>query len=141
MNLTPEIRSDLIAKARTFLSVGTPDAEVLDGLSKHLEGLGVLNYSEDAKSLIEAATAKIQHGATEPELTFFESIALPLAARGWKVAPCFPVTKQVHTRLVPEPLKMQSSDAEQIHQWGLAEPDANVCVYAEQSPGWFAVSR
>jgi hypothetical protein len=67
--------------------------------------------------------------------TFFESIALPLIDRGWKVAPCYPRKKMVHTRLVPKPLDMISSDAAKIHEWGLAEPDANVCVYAQQIEG------
>jgi hypothetical protein len=67
--------------------------------------------------------------------TFFESIATPLVARGWKVAPCYPKKKQVHTALVPRPLEMQSNDPAQIRAWGLIEPNANVCVYAEQVEG------
>ncbi len=67
--------------------------------------------------------------------TFFESIALPLASRGWDVAPCYPNDKQVHTKLVPSPLTMKSRDPAQIRAWGAAEPFANVCVYAEQKPG------
>jgi hypothetical protein len=81
-----------------------------------------------------------------PALTFFESIALPLATgRGWKVAPCYPwdrksskgkeLGKTVHGALVPEPLEMISNDPAKIHAWGLAEPNANVCVYAEQIEG------
>jgi hypothetical protein len=68
-------------------------------------------------------------------LTFFENIALPLVARGWKVAPCYPKDKKIHTRLVPDPLAMISKDPAQIHAWGLSEPNANVCVYAEQAEG------
>jgi hypothetical protein len=67
--------------------------------------------------------------------TFFESIALPLAHRGWEVAPCYPNDKQVHTKLVPSPLTMKSKDPAQIRAWGAAEPFANVCVYAEQKSG------
>ncbi len=73
---------------------------------------------------------------TLPALTFFESIALPLAIeRGWKVVPLFPKVKKVHTTLVPSPLKMASNDPLQIHEWALKEPDANVGVYAEQVEG------
>jgi putative DNA primase/helicase len=68
-------------------------------------------------------------------LTFFESIALPLLSRGFKVAPCYPEQKTVHTRLVPDPLNQISNDPAKIHEWGMAEPNANVCVYAEQRPG------
>jgi hypothetical protein len=69
------------------------------------------------------------------EPTFFESIALPLARRGWEVAPCYPNDKQVHTKLVPSPLTMKSKGILQIQKWGAAEPLANVCVYAEQKEG------
>jgi P4 family phage/plasmid primase-like protien len=69
-------------------------------------------------------------------MSFFETIAIPLATeRGWKVAPCFPKKKEVHTELVPRPLKMMSSDPLQIHTWAEKEPDANVCVYAQQVEG------
>ena len=71
--------------------------------------------------------------ATSP--TFFESIALPLVNRGWRVAPCYPNDKAVHSKLVPRPLEMQSNDPAQIHAWAMAEPSANVCVYAEQREG------
>ena len=72
----------------------------------------------------------------QPQPTFFESIALPLVERlGVPVAPCYPRDKQVHTKLVPSPLTMMSKGVLQILKWGAAEPDANVCVYAEQKEG------
>jgi hypothetical protein len=37
--------------------------------------------------------------------------------------------------LVPRPLEQQSSDSAQIHAWAMVEPNANVCVYAEQREG------
>jgi hypothetical protein len=79
--------------------------------------------------------------------TFFESIAYPLARdRGWKIAPCFPHDatkfrgkkidgKTVHTGLVSKPLEMISSNPVQIHKWAEQEPEANVCVYAQQVEG------
>ena len=80
--------------------------------------------------------APISTGTEKPALTFFESIALPLVTeRGWKVCPCFPRAKTVHTKLVPEPLTMMSNDPAKIHEWGIAEPQANACVYAEQVEG------
>ena len=85
-----------------------------------------------------AATADAEKGETEQReanITFFESIALPLLARGFEVAPCYPRDKKVHTRLVPSPLTMKSKDPAKIHEWGQAEPNANVCVYAEQREG------
>jgi hypothetical protein len=113
---------------------------------------------QEARDLIEKALAEIQptsvpvaepiaesvvaeqtqviNPALKTPLTFFESIALPLAVeRGWKVAPCYPRDKTVHTKLVPDPLNMISNDPAQIHAWGFAEPNANVCVYAEQVEG------
>ena len=71
----------------------------------------------------------------EPKVTPFESRALPLIERGFKVAPCYPKTKTVHGALVPNPLEMISNDAAQIHAWGTQEPNANVCVYAKQERG------
>ena len=66
-------------------------------------------------------------------LPFFESIAIPLASgRGWKIAPCYPNKKEVHTKLVPQPLKQMSDSLAQIHAWAAQEPTANVCVYAQQ---------
>jgi hypothetical protein len=83
--------------------------------------------------------------ATPPTLTFFESIALPLAERGWKVAPCYPhdwvdvsgktLGKTVNGSLVPNPLTARSNNPAQIHEWGLKEPNGNVCVYAVQEEG------
>jgi hypothetical protein len=70
-----------------------------------------------------------------PAPTFFESIALPLLARGLKVAPCYPRSKEVHTRLVPKPLEMLSDDPAQIRRWAEQEPESNVCVYALQEEG------
>jgi hypothetical protein len=67
-------------------------------------------------------------------VSFFESIA-PLISRGWKVGPCYPKDKTVHTKLVPSPLSMKSNELAQIRTWGTAEPNANVCVYAEQVEG------
>lgn len=75
-------------------------------------------------------------------VSFFESIAMPLLARGFKVAPCHPYdtvdakgkvlgkTVDLH-----DPLNQISNDPAQIHAWGLAKPNANVCVYAIQEPG------
>ena len=40
-----------------------------------------------------------------PVVSFFESIALPLAARGWRVCPCYPGQKDVHTKLVQRPFR------------------------------------
>jgi putative DNA primase/helicase len=72
----------------------------------------------------------------EAALTFFESIAIPLARdRGWKIAPCYPKKKEVHTKLVPQPLKQMSKSVAQIHAWAKQEPNANVCVYAKQIEG------
>ena len=73
--------------------------------------------------------------APTAQASFFESIATPLLARGLKVAPCYPNSKLVHGRLVPEPLEQQSNDPAQIRAWGLREPQANVCVYAQQVEG------
>jgi hypothetical protein len=104
---------------------------------------------QQARDFIEKAMAEIQI-ASAPILkvppTFFESIALPLVGRGWKVAPCYPwnkvrasdgkiLGKTVHGGLVPEPLTMRSADPAKIQEWGLAEPNANVCLYAEQVEG------
>lgn len=82
---------------------------------------------QDAKSGEQSEPAK--------PATFFESIASPLAKRGWRVAPCYPKDKVVHTTLVPRPIEMRSNDPAQIHAWGIAAPDANVCVYAVQEDG------
>jgi hypothetical protein len=80
--------------------------------------------------------AYIENALTpKPEVTFFESIALSLVARGFEVVPCYPRDKQVHGRLVPSPLTMKSKDPAKIREWGHAEPFANVCVYAEQHEG------
>ena len=70
-------------------------------------------------------------------LTFFEQIAIPLVRdRGFKVAPCYPKKKEVHTTLIGKrPQEKVSSDPLQIAQWGEREPDANVCVYALQEEG------
>lgn len=75
-------------------------------------------------------------------MNFFESIAYPLIARGWKVAPCWPGEKIVHADqnhnrapLVPKPLLQMSRSLEQIQEWSESEPEANVCVYAEQVIG------
>lgn len=98
------------------------------------------------QSIIDTMTANATLAVTTPVVpegaqmapswqTFFEGIAFPLAARGWKVAPCYPRTKRVHTSLAPDPLTMMSKDPSQIQAWGLAEPNANVCVYAEQVQG------
>jgi Bifunctional DNA primase/polymerase, N-terminal len=81
--------------------------------------------------MVDAVVGEIQ----KPNVTFFESIAQPLLARGFKVAPCFPKKKQVHGGLVPRPLEMISDNPAQIHAWGLAEPEANICVYAKQEEG------
>jgi hypothetical protein len=78
--------------------------------------------------------------APAPMTTFFESIAMPLAmGRGWQVIPLMPKGKDPHTGLVPSPLAQKSSDPAQIHAWGLAEPNANVGVYAEQREGGLAL--
>jgi hypothetical protein len=91
----------------------------------------------------EVASAVIEKPVT-PVQTFFESIATPLIARGWKVCPCYPfdrvkdgkeLGKTVHSGLVPNPLIMRSNNPEQIHTWGQAEPNGNVCVYAVQEEG------
>jgi hypothetical protein len=84
---------------------------------------------------LAAPSAPVVAPAEQPVATFFESIALPLLARGFKVAPCYPREKRIHTKLVPNPLSQISNDPAQIHAWGVAEPNANVCVYAEQVPG------
>lgn len=72
-------------------------------------------------------------------MTFFEKIAIPLIRdRGFKVAPCFPRKKEVHTTLIGKtPQKKVSNDPLQIAEWGEREPDANVCVYALQEEGGF----
>lgn len=81
---------------------------------------------------LESFTAKASGNGS---LTFFEKIAVPLAGRGWKVAPCFPKQKKVHGKICPRPLEMVSDSPVQIHQWAVQEPNANVCVYAQQVPG------
>lgn len=100
-----------------------------DVTEKEMLAVAVLadNYRHKlAQKLVEAV----------PALTFFESIALPLATkRGWKVVPLFPRIKKVHTSLVPSPLTMASKDPLKIHEWALKEPNANVGVYAEQIEG------
>lgn len=97
------------------------------------ETLGLDLLDDDDLKLIDAIEMA-KHDKRWP-LTFFEGIATPLIRRGWKVAPCYPKDKTVHTRLVPDPLNMISNDPAKINEWGLAEPDANVCVYAEQIEG------
>jgi len=98
-----------------------------------------------------AAPAPIAEPAVVPQtaVTFFESIALPLIQRlDVPVAPCYPgnvvhikdgvekkMGKTVHSGLAPSPLTMMSKDPAQIHAWGQAEPNANVCVYAQQVEG------
>jgi hypothetical protein len=78
----------------------------------------------------------------EAQTSFFESIAMPLIGRGFKVAPCFPHYAVDHdgttlgkTVDLPDPLNQRSNDPAQIHAWGLAKPHANVCVYAVQENG------
>ena len=91
---------------------------------------------DDASATVNAYLAvALAEQQREANGTFFEVIATPLIKRGWKVAPCYPKQKQVHTVLVPSPLTMRSDNPAQIHAWGLAEPNANVCVYAEQVEG------
>jgi putative DNA primase/helicase len=85
------------------------------------------------------ATAPKAHARVpmlDAALTFFESIAVPLARdRGWKIAPCYPKKKEVHTKLVPQPLRQMSNNLAQIRTWAEEEPNANVCVYAQQIEG------
>ncbi len=129
------LADELVAEAcyaETVRRLREDSSEKSARATKHwLQRQGVM--PQEARSFIEKALAEIQT-ASAPA-TFFESIALPLIERGWKVAPCYPKDKTVHTKLVPEPLTMISSDPAQIHKWGLAEPNANVCVYAEQVEG------
>ena len=141
--LAPQLRSELVGKVEQFLLKGTSKSEIADGLSQHLQKLNVSDYVSQADSILGEAAAKAGrpddatgfHPLSDGPSTFFESIATPLIQRGWKVAPCYPKDKTVHTKLVPEPLRMISKDPAQIHAWGLAEPNANVCVYAEQVEG------
>ena len=100
------------------------------------------DVSEEEMYAVAALANKYRHelarevAETLPALTFFESIALPLAIeRGWKVVPLFPKVKKVHTTLVPSPLQMATKDPLKIHEWALKEPGANVGVYAEQIEG------
>jgi Bifunctional DNA primase/polymerase, N-terminal len=83
----------------------------------------------------KAEFTQVADVAAPATLTFFESIALPLVSRGWKVAPCYPRSKQVNGKLVQHPLEQMTNDPAQVHAWGLVEPDANVCVYAKQEEG------
>ena len=113
--------------AHTLIDLATADPDAL-GLDP--------TFNDDDVVLNDAiAEAKRKAETSAPALIFFESIALPLVGRGWKVAPCYPRDKKIHTRLVPKPLEMRSDNPEQIHAWGLAEPNANVCVYADQVEG------
>lgn len=147
--MTGNIRDKVAAFAVKHAGIKTIDdisesqaAEMLDLFSSH-EPVWLVRYVEESlapKASADTVTLDVVPSAKrteqrESELTFFESIALPLISRGWKVAPCYPKQKQVHTVLVPRPLEMQSNDSAQTHAWGLAEPNANVCVYAEQVEG------
>src|SRR5438876_6153463 len=125
----------------------TPAHKEIDLATVEPEELGLGLFNENDDQLIGAIfDAKRKKKVASP--TFFESIALPLTGRGWKVCPCYPhdvsgifshgkeVTgKTVNGGLVPSPLKMRSNDPAQIHEWGLKEPKGNVCVYAVQEEG------
>jgi hypothetical protein len=89
-----------------------------------------------------ALNAPVVESTREANVSFFESIAMPLIGRGFKVAPCFPHYAVDHdgttlgkTVDLPDPLNQRSNDPAQIHAWGLAKPHANVCVYAVQENG------
>ena len=99
-----------------------------------------------AKMSAPAATATAVAEPPGATLSFFESIALPLVERlGVPVAPCYPWNairvvdgkekKMGKTVMLPSPLTQMSQDSAQIHEWGLAEPNSNVCVYAQQVEG------
>src|SRR6266481_2641676 len=133
-------REELIdaAKAYQMMSRKRPDTESYLKAIQHWEPTVVTAALDEIERQLSAAPAAIAVGpvaTATASITFFESIALPLVERlNAPVAPCYPNDKQVHTKLVPSPLTMKSKDPAQIHAWGLAEPNANVCVYAEQKP-------
>jgi len=107
------------------------------GLTREAIGKFYDDYNNEVAAAGDAREPQSQATSSDvqPSLTFFESIALPLIGRDWRVAPCYPKKKGVHAKLVPRPLEMQSNDPTQIHAWGMQEPNANVCVYAEQREG------
>ena len=72
-------------------------------------------------------------------MTFFESIAIPLARRGWKVIPLEPKLKSINTKFVRRSVEESSTDPDQIHDWGELEPDGNVGVFALQAEGGLCI--
>jgi hypothetical protein len=141
------VANKIVAKAQVLPANGHSKPKEVEmaqaAAAEQTDRIFGVDETAPSEALVTATAQAARSKVSAP--TFFESIALPLVEKGFMVCPVYPHDsighdgknqgKKVHGGLVPNPLAMQSADPAQLARWGQAEPNANVCVYAEQKPG------